>query len=98
MERQALRAKAMTDSKTPPKYNVAIVESVLLEVATDLHPQHLTARELSLRIVSDASDSREVETAAQAIRGLREFGLFSDREDEIVQPTPAALRARALLA
>jgi len=88
----------MTDSKPLPKYNVAIVESVLLEVATDLHPQHLTVGELSLRIVSDASDSREVETAAQAIRGLREFGLFSCRDGEIVQPTPAALHARTLLA
>lgn len=88
----------MTESGIPPKYKVAIVESVLLEVATDLHPQHLTAGELSLKIVSDASDSREMETAAQAICGLREFGLFADREDKIVQPTPAALRARALLA
>jgi hypothetical protein len=88
----------MTDSGMPPKYNVATVESVLLEVTAELHPQHLTARELSLRIVSDASDSREVETAALAIRNLREFGLFSDRDDETVQPTPAALRAYALLA
>lgn len=88
----------MTDDRVPPKYNVAAVESVLLEVTAELHPQHLTARELSLRIVSDASDSREVETAAQAIRNLREFGLLSDREDGIVQPTPAALRAYALLA
>jgi hypothetical protein len=86
----------MTRGETPPKYNVAIAESVLLEIATDLHPRHLTAEELSLRLVSDAGDSREMETAAQAIRGLREFGLFSEREDEIVQPTPAALRARAL--
>lgn len=83
--------------KTPPKYNVAVVESVLLEVAIDLHPQHLTARELSLKIVSDSNDSRETETAAHAIRGLREFGLFADREDEIVELTPAALRVCALL-
>lgn len=83
--------------KPLPKYNVAVVESVLLEVATDLHPQHLTAEELALKIVSDADDAREVETTAQAIRGLREFGLFADREDEIMQPTPAALRARVLL-
>lgn len=87
-----------TGSDTPPKYNLAIVESVILEVAAELHPQHLTARELSLKIVSDPDDSREVETASQAIRGLREFGLFRDRDDEIVEPTPAALRAYALLA
>ena len=88
----------MTDRDTPPKYDLAIVESVILEVAAELHPRHLTARELSLRIVSDADDRREVETAAQAIRNLREFGLFRDRDDEIVEPTPAALRAVALLA
>jgi hypothetical protein len=34
---------------------------------------------------------------AQAIRNLREFGLFADRDDEIVQPTPAALRVVARL-
>lgn len=88
----------MSDNRIPPKYDVPIVESVLLEVAAELHPQHLTASELSLRILSDASDSREVETAAQAIRNLREFGLFASRDDEIVQPTPVALRAYALLA
>jgi hypothetical protein len=88
----------VTDSGIPPKYNVAIVESVILEVAAELHPNHLTARDLSLEIVSDSEDSREVETATRAIRNLREFGLFSDREDEIVEPTPAALRAVALLA
>ena len=88
----------MTDSETPPKYNVAIVEAVLLEVAAELHPQHLTAAELSLKIVGDPDDGREIETAARAIRNLREFGLFRDRDDEIAEPTQAALRAVALLA
>jgi hypothetical protein len=87
----------MTKPDTSPNYNVAIVEAVILEVAAELHPQNLTAKELALRIISDADDTREVETAAQAIRGLREFGLFANRDDEIVQPTPAALRACALL-
>jgi hypothetical protein len=87
----------MADSETSPKYDVAIVEAVVLEVAAELHPQNLTAKELSLKIVSDADDAREVETATQAIRNLREFGLFADRDDEIVEPTPAALRACALL-
>jgi hypothetical protein len=88
----------MTKPDTSPNYNVAIVEAVILEVAAELHPDNLTATDLSLKIVSNADDAREVETAAQAIRGLREFGLFADRDDEIVQPTPAALRACALLA
>ena len=80
----------------PPKYNIATVEAVILEEAAELHPDNLTATDLSLKIVSNADDSREVETVAQAIRGLREFGLFADR-DEIVEPTPAGLRAVALL-
>jgi hypothetical protein len=88
----------MTDRRTPPKYNLAIVESAILEVAVELHPCHLTARELLLRIVSDPDDRKEVETAAQAIRNLREFGLFADRDDATVEPTQAALRAVALLA
>jgi len=87
----------MTKPDTSPNYNVAIVEAVILEVAAELHPQNLTAKELALKIINDPDDTREVETAAQAIRGLREFGLFASRDDEIVQPTPAALRACALL-
>lgn len=88
----------MPDSETPPKYNVAIVEAVILEVAAELHPEHLPAGRLSRKIVSNPDDNRETETAAQAIRNLREYGLFSGREDEIAEPTPAALRAVALLA
>lgn len=87
----------MTARNTPPKYDVAIVEAVILEVAAELHPEHLSADELSLKIVSDPDDSREVEAATQAIRSLRESGLFKGRDDEIVEPTPPALRAVALL-
>ncbi|HMJ71927.1 MAG TPA: hypothetical protein VK471_01035 [Solirubrobacterales bacterium] len=71
---------------------------MILEVAAELHPRHLTTRELSLKIVSDPDDGKEVETAAHAVRNLREFGLFSDRDDDVVEPTPAALHAFALLA
>jgi hypothetical protein len=85
------------DGDTPPKYTLGIVESVLLEIAAELHPEHLPADGLSLRIVSNPDDDREVETAAQAIRNLRESGLFRERDDEIVEPTPAALRSVALL-
>lgn len=87
----------MTKADTSPQYDIAKVEAVVLQVAAELHPRHLTAGELSLEIVSDADDAREVETAAKAINGLREFGLFAVRDDEIVEPTPAALRACALL-
>ena len=87
----------MTRSKTPAKYDVAKVESVLFEVAAELHPRHLTTRDLALKIVSDPADGRELGTATQAIGNLREFNLFSVRNDEIVEPTRAALRAVALL-
>jgi hypothetical protein len=62
----------MTNGKIPPKYNVAIVEAVILEVAAELHPEHLSAHELSLKTISDPDDSRELETAALAIAGLRD--------------------------
>lgn len=87
----------MAGGRTQPKYNVAIVEAVILEEVAELHPQHLSTAGLSLRIVGDPSDSKEIGTVAQAICGLREFGLLKDRDDEIVEPTPAALRAVALL-
>jgi hypothetical protein len=90
-------SETMTKPDPSPNYNVAIVEAVILEVAAELHPQNLTAKELALKIISNANDAREAETADQAIRGLREFGLFANRDDETVQPTPAALRAVALL-
>lgn len=85
-------------NETPAKYKVETVEAVILEIVAELHPEHLLTRELIVKkIVSDADDEREVETAAQAIRNLREFGLVRDRDDEIVEPTTAALRAVALL-
>lgn len=84
--------------KTPPKYDLDVVAQVLLEEAVELHPRCLTARELALRIVADADDVREVETAGEAIRDLRQSGLFRYQDDEgVVQPTGAALRAVALL-
>jgi hypothetical protein len=87
----------MTVGDTPPNYDVATVEAVILEVAAELHPDHLTDSDLSLRIVGDPDDAREIETAAAAIRNLREFGLFDACQDGIVVPTQAALQACALL-
>jgi len=89
----------MTGSYPPKaKYNVAMMETVILEVTASLDPVRLSSADLTLKIVSDPDDDREVGTAAQAIRSLREIGLFADRDDEIVEPTPAALRAVARLA
>jgi hypothetical protein len=84
---------------TPPKYNLDLVAQVILEVAVELHPEYLTVRDLSLRIVADPGDDREMETAAEAIRELKQSGLLGYEDgDEVVEPTPAALRAYALLA
>jgi hypothetical protein len=83
----------MTNSETAPQYNLATVEALILEVAAELHPRHLSARDLSLKVAIDPDDSREVETAIQAIRNLREFGLLAGQDDESVEPTPPALRA-----
>jgi hypothetical protein len=88
----------MTKPDDSPQYNVAKIEAVLLETATELHPQNLTAKELGLRVILDPDDTREDEAVAQAIRGLREFGLFCDGEGGVVVPTPAALHAIALSA
>lgn len=87
----------MTNRDTPPQYDVAIVEAVILLTVAELHPEHLSADRLLLRIVGKPDDDREVATAGQAIRNLREFGLVKDRDDEIVEPTPIALRAVTLL-
>lgn len=85
------------EKSTPPQYDVAVVEALLLEVAAELHPEHLSTGGLLRRIVTDPDDAREIGTGVQAIHNLREFGLLADRDDEIVEPTPAALRAVALL-
>jgi hypothetical protein len=75
-----------------------VVAQAILEVAVELHPRLLKACELSLMIIADPKDHREVETAMQAIGDLRQSGLFAERvDDEIAEPTAAALHAVALL-
>jgi hypothetical protein len=86
-----------TDNDTPAKYDLKIVEGVILEIATELHPEHLSVSGLSMQIVGNPDDDREIETAAQAISNLRELGLFKDRDDEIVEPTPVMLHVVKLL-
>ena len=87
----------MTDRRVPAKYDVAKVEAVVLEIAAELHPEHLSTGGLLLEVVGDPEDRREIETGVQAIRSLREVGLFTHRDDELVEPTPAAVRAVKLL-
>ena len=88
----------MTDHETtPPKYDVAKVEAVVLDIVAELHPEHLSTGGLLLKVVGNSDDEREIETGVQAIRSLREVGLFTHRDDELVEPTPAAVRAVKLL-
>lgn len=50
----------MTDRDTPPQYAVAVVEALMLEVAAELHPQHLSTRDLSRGplVVGDLTNGR----------------------------------------
>jgi hypothetical protein len=93
----AIRPSIPASRLPPPKYDVAVVEAVILEVAAELDPEHFSTGGLLLRVVGDPDDAREIETGVQAIRSLREVGLFTHRDDEIVEPTPAAVRAVELL-
>ncbi|HEX2096560.1 MAG TPA: helix-turn-helix domain-containing protein [Solirubrobacterales bacterium] len=82
---------------TPAKYDVATVEALILELAAKPHPRPVTADELAREVICDPNDEREKATFEQAIRRLREVGLFDDRDDKVVEPTPAGLRAVAVL-
>lgn len=85
------------EKPTPAKYDVAKVEAVILEVAAELDAEHFSTGRLLLEVVGNPDDEKEIETGVQAIRSLCEVGLFAQRDDEIVEPTPAAIRAVKLL-
>lgn len=88
-----------TDADIPAKYDPSSVEETILIEAVERHPARLTVDELCAKIVADSDDSREVQTATDAICELRRSGLFDYREgDRSVGPTLAALHACALLA
>lgn len=84
----------MSGGATSPNHDPASVRQVILDEALELHPQRLTVRELSLRIVSDPEDDLEIETATDALRDLRRSGLLRYRNDDrVVEPTHAAFSA-----
>jgi hypothetical protein len=97
MPHERTHDETLARRQTLPNYEVTAVETVLLEVVAELHPEHLSTGALLRKIASDPRDEREIETGVQAIRNLREVGLLADRGDEIVEPTPAACRAVARL-
>jgi hypothetical protein len=58
----------------------------------------MTVAELCLWIAANPEDDREVDTIRDAIRDLKRSGLLRYRsDDQVVEPTQAAVRAFALL-
>lgn len=73
------------------------VEQVVLEIVIELHPDRLTIPELILKVAADR-DQLEGEDVRFAIRDLRASGLLRYRnDDQVVEPTHAALRVAGLL-
>lgn len=82
------------DDVASPKYNPEIVGHAILMQVVEQHPVRLSVSELALRIISNPDDNREVEIAIHAISDLRRSGLVRYRnDDQVVEPTLAALRA-----
>lgn len=80
-----------------PAVNLQQIEQTVLETVIELHPDHLTISELILRIADDR-DPLEREDVRFAIRDLRASGLLRYRgDDQVVEPTHAAIRAAGLL-
>lgn len=69
------------------------IERVILEIVTELHPEHLTPAELIQQVAEERDERKEV---AEAIRDLKGVKLLADVDSAVV-PTAAAIRAVALL-
>lgn len=89
----------MTQRNNTPRDNPQPeVEPALLKAAAEQHPTWLPASELIPKVVGNSDDPRQVRAAFAALGRLREFGVIAARSDDVVQLTPTALRAVALLA
>ena len=73
------------------------LERTILTEVIELHPELLTIAELILWIARRPEDERKKEEIRNAIRDLRRSGLVRYRDDEVVEPTYAAVRAFELL-
>ena len=86
------------DGGRPAKYDPEVAAHAILLEVIEQHPTRLTVDELALRITAYPDDRRAVETARQAVRELRRECLVRYRnDDQLVEPTQAALRAYDLL-
>jgi hypothetical protein len=87
----------MANRSVSAKYDSDVVGGIaLLEIIEN--PRSMTVREIALRIVADPGDCLEMNTAIRAICELRRFCLVRYGDDELIEPTQAAVRARDLLA
>lgn len=69
----------------------------MFEEAIGLLPHRLTASELSMRIVMNSEDVREMEATDAAICDLQRSRLIRHRQRGLVEPTLVAVCAHALL-
>lgn len=83
------------DHGTPPKYQQDKVEGVILDIVVEV--RRISVAAVIGQIVGDPDDQRAMKTARSAIAGLREYGLLQpEMGDEILAPTPAAVKSAAL--
>jgi hypothetical protein len=73
-----------------------LVEHAVLMAILDLHPEHLTAAELVLKVAGERNQS-EPEEIRQAIRDLKGSSLLRCAGN-VVEPTHAAVRAAEVFA
>jgi asparagine synthetase A len=81
-------------SRSPHERDLWVENAVLLQIVS-LHPDHLTSKELVVRMEEDESDTGRVEIV-NAIGALKRSGLVRFT-GEVVEPTYAAIRAVAIL-
>lgn len=88
---------SMTSSDDSAKRRLDLERTTLVEVI-ELHPERLTIEELIVRTATNPDDFKKADAIRQAIRDLRRSGLVRYRnDDELVEPTHAALAAYELL-
>jgi hypothetical protein len=77
--------------------SLAELEQAVLTEIVQLHPEQLTIPELILRVAHDPDADATKEEVRHATRELRRSGLVRYRnDDEVVEPTHAALRTHDL--
>jgi len=83
------------DDDTNPVYQQDKVEALILDIV--IERRRIGTDALVAEVVIDTGDEREMETARQAISGLREHGLLEpEQEDGTLEPTATAIKAAAL--